>query len=192
MTPAAPTRGRFHDFDVAMFRRLAGWHAPLLDRTLPPLTEAASYSRLWLGLAGVLSLKPGATRRAGVHGIAGIALASPIANLVGKVTFPRDRPYAHPVPHIRRAARRPDSSSFPSGHSASAAAFATGVALEAPALAVPIGVLAGLVCLSRVYTGVHYPLDVMAGIGLGVACGYAAKPLVRAVDRAVSLDRAPG
>ena len=88
MTPAAPTRGRFHDFDVAMFRRLAGWHAPLLDRTLPPLTEAASYSRLWLGLAGVLSLKPGATRRAGVHGIAGIALASPIANLADQV---RDR-----------------------------------------------------------------------------------------------------
>jgi membrane-associated phospholipid phosphatase len=44
-----------------------------------------------------------------------------------------------------------------------------------------------MVCLSRVYTGVHYPLDVVAGIGLGVACGLAATPLVRAVDRAVCM-----
>ncbi|MGZ4665472.1 MAG: phosphatase PAP2 family protein [Frankiaceae bacterium] len=184
--PAA-LRRRLHDYDVAMFRRLAAWHPPLLDRILPPLTEAASYSRLWMGIAGALSLKPGAARRAAVHGMAGIALASPIANLVGKLTFSRDRPYAHPVPLIRRAARRPGSSSFPSGHSASAAAFATGVCLEAPALAAPVGVLAGMVCLSRVYTGVHYPLDVVAGIGLGVACGLAATPLVRAVDRAVCM-----
>ena len=120
-----------------------------------------------------------------------IGLASPVANLVGKVAFPRERPYAHHVPFGRRARRRPDSSSFPSGHSASAAAFATGVALESPALGVPIAALAGAVCLSRVYTGVHYPFDVLAGVGLGVACGFAAKPLTRALSRVLPLDEAP-
>jgi undecaprenyl-diphosphatase len=63
------------------------------------------------------------------------------------------------------------TSSFPSGHAASAAAFATGVALEVPVLAAPIGLLAAAVGASRVVTGVHFPSDVAAGFAIGTTAG---------------------
>ncbi|HEY3868915.1 MAG TPA: phosphatase PAP2 family protein [Actinocrinis sp.] len=75
------------------------------------------------------------------------------------------------VPLIRRLRQPPITSSFPSGHTASAAAFATGVALEHPRLAIPVAVVAAGVGLSRVVTGVHYPSDVVAGAAIGVAAG---------------------
>ena len=65
----------------------------------------------------------------------------------------------------------PTSSSFPSGHTASAFAFATAVTADVPILAVPLFGLATAVGYSRVHTGVHYPADVMAGAILGVAVG---------------------
>jgi undecaprenyl-diphosphatase len=61
----------------------------------------------------------------------------------------------------------PTTHSFPSGHSASAFAFATGVAHQLPPVAAPLYALAGVVGYSRVHTGVHYPGDVVVGALLG-------------------------
>ena len=63
----------------------------------------------------------------------------------------------------------PRSTSFPSGHAASAFAFASGVAHDLPAAAVPLEAAAALVAYSRVHTGVHFPLDVIAGAVVGGA-----------------------
>jgi membrane-associated phospholipid phosphatase len=65
----------------------------------------------------------------------------------------------------------PTSSSFPSGHSASAFAFATAISRDSPWLAVAIQFLAGSVAYSRVHTGVHYPGDTVAGALIGAAAG---------------------
>jgi undecaprenyl-diphosphatase len=75
----------------------------------------------------------------------------------------------------------PDSSSFPSGHAATAFAAAVAIALVYPRLGRPLVALAFVVAISRVYLGVHYLLDVTVGALLGVALGYAAARLVRAV-----------
>jgi undecaprenyl-diphosphatase len=68
-----------------------------------------------------------------------------------------------------RHVRMPSSTSFPSGHSAAAFAFATGVGHVLPAVAIPLRGLAALVAYSRVHTGVHYPGDVVAGALIGTA-----------------------
>ena len=65
----------------------------------------------------------------------------------------------------------PDSTSFPSGHAASAFAFAYAVGRHLPELAVPIRLLAGGVAYSRVHTGVHYPGDVVIGAIVGAGSG---------------------
>ena len=65
----------------------------------------------------------------------------------------------------------PGSPSFPSGHAMSAFAVAGAVALLAPRLRWPVLALAALIAFSRVYLGVHFWLDVLAGAALGMAIG---------------------
>jgi len=157
-----------HDIDVSIFEALAATRSSAIDKVMPRVTAAADHSLLWLAIAGAL----GATRdrrakRAAVRGVVSIAATSLVANQVAKRANRRSRPPISSVPLSRLARRQPTSASFPSGHAASAAAFATAVALELPALSVPLRTLAGLVGFSRVATGTHYPSDVAAGWLLG-------------------------
>ena len=137
--------------------------------------RAADHSRLWFAIAAVLVARKGATRRAGLRGIAAIAGASMSASLVGKRMFPRRRPAAELLPVARRMVRRPTSSSFPSGHAASAFAFASAVSMEHRGVGAVVFPLATLVGYSRVHTGVHWPSDVAAGAAIGVGAAYATR-----------------
>src|SRR4051794_33314710 len=157
---------RLDDADLALYRKAARWHAPVLDTVLPRLTSSANHGLLWFAVSGLLA--SGNRRRAAVRGLASLGVASAVATLPAKYAARRARPELLPVPMPRRLLRQPTTSSFPSGHSASAAAFATGVAMEQPLIAAPVAVLAAGVAYGRVHTGVHYPGDVIAGIALGV------------------------
>ena len=75
------------------------------------------------------------------------------------------------MPPARRPGRTPVTTSFPSGHAAAAAAFTTGVGLEMPALAAPVGALAAATGMARVVNGVHFPSDIAAGFAVGVGVG---------------------
>lgn len=155
-------------FDRVAASRLRG-----LEYVLPRLSRFADHGVLWFGTAGVLGLagRP-RLRRAALRGSIAIAVASPAVNVLGKQAFRRKRPVVDLVPPIRIRWKLPTSHAFPSGHSASAAAFATGVALEAPrAVTVPVATTAAAVAFSRVYTGAHYPGDVLAGLGIGALAG---------------------
>jgi len=160
---------RLDAFDQHLFRKAAKREDPVLDRVLPSLTSSADHGLLWFAVTGALVLTGGRRRRAAVRGIASLGVASALANIPGKLASRRTRPQLHSVPLPRQLLRQPASSSFPSGHSASAAAFALGVALESPWLALPVGLLAAGVAYGRVHTGVHYPGDVVAGVALGAA-----------------------
>ncbi len=83
----------------------------------------------------------------------------------------------------------PASRSFPSGHSASAFAFATAVGHELPLLALPLRFLAAAVAYSRVHTGVHYPGDVVAGSIVGAGLG---QTVTRLTGRAARRGRSAG
>ena len=73
----------------------------------------------------------------------------------------------------------PHSGAFPSGHTTTAFACATVLAWASPRLAVPVFVLAAAIGLSRIYVGVHWPLDVLGGAVLGVLVGLGAIALLR-------------
>ncbi|WP_084265051.1 bifunctional phosphatase PAP2/diacylglycerol kinase family protein [Actinomadura macra] len=174
------------------FDRVAAARLPGLEYVVPRLSRFADHGVLWFTTAGVLAVSRRATlRRAALRGSLAVAVASPMVNLLGKQAFRRKRPVVDLVPPIRIRWKLPTSHAFPSGHSASAAAFATGVALEAsPVFAVPIALTAAAVAFSRVYTGAHYPGDVLAGAGIGALAGlgtrlvWPARPPVARVTRA--------
>ena len=156
--------------DRSVFDAVATWHSPLLDRTMPGLSVVATKSRLWMGIAALLAIFGGAKgRRTAIEGMVAIGVNSFVVNVPFKSAVRRKRP-TDEVPEERRLAK-PESYSFPSGHTASAAAFSGIVARAYPKLWLPINGLAAMVGFSRVYTGVHYPGDVLGGwiVGKGVA-----------------------
>jgi len=158
-------------------RRSFGARSPALDRSLVAITRAASYSRLWLLIAGVLAIfGAGQGRRAAGRGLIAIAIAATVANGPAKLLVRRRRPSSRRRPALIRT---PRSTSFPSGHSAAAFAFATGACAELPVLAPALVPLAGAVAYSRVHTGVHYPSDVAAGVAIGIGSGLLATHLPR-------------
>lgn len=178
-TPA-PGRPRLHSMlgdlervDEAVFGAISEIDTPSLDGGLRALTQAADFGRVWLTCAGVLAATRGERgRRAAVNGMAALGVASVTANVLLKPLGRRRRPDSSAMPHARRAPM-PASTAFPSGHAASAFAFATGVGAVLPREALPIRALASLVAYSRVHSGVHYPGDVLAGAFLGTTIAHA-------------------
>lgn len=159
-------RDRLQALDERAFEHVAGWHTPMLDRVLPRLSVAASYSRLWVAIAVLVAAVGGRRgRRAAVEALVAVGVTSAVANQGAKRLADRRRPLRS-VPDERRL-EHPGSSSFPSGHTASAAAFSGVIGAEIPGLRLPLNALAAGVGLSRVYTGVHYPGDVAVGWVLG-------------------------
>ncbi|MFD9407891.1 bifunctional phosphatase PAP2/diacylglycerol kinase family protein [Streptomyces sp. NPDC059989] len=172
-------------WDRALFDVVARRHWPGADRVLPRLGRAANHGVLWGGAAAALAVFGSArARKAAVRGIASLALASATINTVGKWSVRRPRPLLDGVPAVRQLATQPQTTSFPSGHSASAFAFTAGLALESPGWGAALAPVAASVAFSRVYTGVHYPSDVVAGAALGVAAGFVVRRLARDAQEA--------
>lgn len=169
--------------DLAAFRIVARTRMPRVDPAMSRLSRAANHSRLWMAIAVLLAtFGRRFGKRAAVRGIASIAITSAVTNLPAKLLAGRARPDTALVPEVRRLARVPTSTSFPSGHAASAFAFATAAALEHRQSRVPLFALATAVAYSRVHTGVHYPGDVLVGAAIGAGVAQATTrtwPLVR-------------
>ncbi|WEO99511.1 phosphatase PAP2 family protein [Streptomyces sp. FXJ1.172] len=176
--------------DQRLFEAAAALHWPAAEHVLPRLSRAADHGVLWFTAAAAMTASgtPRA-RRAAARGLACLALASLTINTLGKRSVRRPRPALEPVPLVRRLERRPITTSFPSGRSASAAAFATGVALESPSWGAAVAPVAFSVAMSRVYTGVHFPSDVLAGAVLGAGAAFAVRALVPTRSGAAAPDR---
>ncbi len=173
--------------DLAVYAAIAATPTPALDLAMRRLTRAADYSKISLAASAILAITRGRSgRRGALNGLTSAAVTAVVLNLgfkgVGRL---RPDPASAGVP-LARQVRMPRTTSFPSGHAASAFAFATGVGHVLPREAVPLHALAGLIAYSRVHTGVHYPADAGAGAVVGIAI---AQLTARAFDRGRNADR---
>jgi undecaprenyl-diphosphatase len=176
-------------FDRCVMRSAERVRSPLLDELFTGASQVANRSGIWFVIGGLLATLGGQRgKRAAARGLVAIAIASAIANGPLKFTFRRARP-------SRRAplVRPPRTTSFPSGHAASAFAFAVAASRELPPAATLLIPLAATVSYSRVYVGVHYPSDVLLGAALGAGAGALAETLLRAAtgDGKPKLQPAP-
>jgi len=135
-----------------------------------PLVIVASVTArggaLWLPVAGLLALA--GKRKTAKRALTAAAVAMPIGHLVSLVVH-RRRPSVANMPARRALPEHPDSSSFPSKHAVTAAAFGTATALEDRGAAVFVTPLVLLVAYSRLRTRVHWPTDVLGGLLIGAA-----------------------
>ncbi len=145
------------------------------DTALRGVTTSANHGLLWLGIGAAGVAAGGRYRRAALRGMGSLGMASFLSNSLIKPVVRRRRPDAGLTALSRRLRRTPWTSSFPSGHSASAAAFATGAALELPLAGIVLGPLAAAVAYSRVHVGVHHPSDAVAGVAVGVGVALAGR-----------------
>jgi undecaprenyl-diphosphatase len=160
---------------LAWDRHLEGWIAAhrvsWLNGFFELLSRIGTLGLVWLAIALVLAVV-WRWPRLFVVVLAADGAADLSAGIL-KLLIPRHRPRVHPL------VTRPHDHSFPSGHAATSFACATVLAYASPRLRVPVYLLAALIGFSRVYVGVHYPLDVIGGAVLGVAIGAAVARALR-------------
>jgi membrane-associated phospholipid phosphatase len=171
--------------DRAVYRAVAEFSTPVLDLPLRKVSDVANHSKPWFAVAAALAVFGGTPERiAALTGVGAIGLTSFVVNQPMKLARRRERP-DRPLLGVpeSRWVLMPTSTSFPSGHSASAAAFAVAVGHLVPWTRWPLRTAAATVAFSRVYTGVHYPGDVIIGAAVGAVLGAAAARVTDLVVR---------
>jgi undecaprenyl-diphosphatase len=116
------------------------------------------------------------TRKYGIALAIGLTLCLILCNITLKNLFARVRPFD--VKNVALLINAPTDFSFPSGHTTCSFLWAEITRRFYKKLSIPAYILACLIAFSRLYLYVHYPTDIIGGIILGIAIGYAASKIV--------------
>jgi len=154
--------GRADASDAALRERITGLRTPERDAVVRVATDLGSLYGVG-AVSGLLALsgRSGLAVRVALSGATAWTLAQ-----AAKPLLPRERPYQSDG--AERIVVEPAGTSWPSGHSAVAAAMASTLGEgRGPLTRGALGAIAAAVGVSRVYVGVHHPSDVVAGYGIG-------------------------
>ena len=164
------------DLDRRLGRWVVGHRSDWLDPIFVALSFVGSYGAVWLGIAVLYALR---TRKPYLPMLVlAMTMLAEISNYGLKLVFDRERPpaaYAEPEALVQT----PATPAFPSGHSVTAFLGATLISFSRARWAPWLYLLAAGIAWSRVYVGVHWPLDVLAGALYGTALGFGFKALRR-------------
>ena len=157
---------RLGEVDLAGLRlaRTAG-HSPDAERIVRAFSRLGQHGACWLAIGAVGATLDRDRRSRWRRATTAVALAY-AANQTIKLAVRRPRPQLADLPPLIET---PTQLSFPSAHAATSFAAVRAFAGLLPAG--PLRVAAGAMAASRLYLGVHYPSDIVAGVVLGTAIG---------------------
>ncbi|MDD2980226.1 MAG: phosphatase PAP2 family protein [Hespellia sp.] len=146
------------------------------------VTSLGNAGWLWITIS-VLLLFSEKTRPIGIAGILSLLIGAFITNIALKNVVARTRPY-EVIEGLNILIAKPSDFSFPSGHSCASFAAASAYYRTAPRkFGIPALILATMIAFSRLYVGVHYPTDVIAGILIGLFSAWAAATILKNIKK---------
>lgn len=155
-------------WDIKGFNRFFGLcERSLLGRLLPAASRTADGPWYVPVLWSLWIADPEGATRIILAALVAFGIELPLYKFI-KTRARRPRPFSA-LRWVTRRMDPPDEFSFPSGHTAAAFLMVTLLSVWNPVFLVPGALWASLVGVSRVYLGVHYPTDVLAGIVLGIS-----------------------
>lgn len=157
--------------DTNIYLAIYHLRQPWLDKIMPLITHLGTGGFIWLGWALLLYLRgTPANRRIAILTVIALTISFFLSNELLKGLVTRTRPYLS-LDEIITLVKPLQSTSFPSGHTATSFACAVVLARAGGIMRwLPLTV-AVLIGFSRIYVGVHYPFDVLAGALVGLLCG---------------------
>lgn len=158
----------FWQVDYGILHALQTIRTPLWDAVFRLITSLGDGGFIWILLSALLLIRKD-TRRTGILCVLALLGSLLINNIILKNMVARMRPFDRYEDLIPLVAR-PQDFSFPSGHTGSSFAAAVVMFLNLPRKwGIPAIILAVVIAFSRLYVGVHYPSDVLAGMVTGTA-----------------------
>jgi undecaprenyl-diphosphatase len=172
-------------FDRDFLLYLQSIRTPVMDNIMKFITKFGDAGLFWIGLAVILLITK-KFRKTGLGMLIALTIGAIITNVILKNWIARPRPYVTIDDLICIIGPQKDFS-FPSGHSTASIAASLSMFLTMPKrYGIPALIFGLLICFSRLYVGVHYPTDVIAGIMIGAASAVVSLFIVKKVTAARS------
>lgn len=172
------------ELDFSILNSIQNIRSAPLDSLMSFMSFLGSFALPWILAALLLLLRKGERRWGAVIGV-GMIFGLIVGSLILKHLVLRERPFNDPngLLSVSDLIISPPSDrySFPSAHSVTSFAAATGIFMRDKRFGAAAYVVAAMIAFSRVYLYVHFPSDVIAGAVVGILCAVAAKKTVDAV-----------